>query len=144
MKFLNMLCTLFVSVQIFAAETNKVIQHPVVPKLKPDEYALFLDDRYIIFKTKKTDELELDLSCYKKNKPDCLAYAMSKKKIENVQIEHPAMNNMAALNCAKAEGRNLLAIDSRHNEKDFCRFSDNSMVSSWSLYLKNNPVPVRK
>jgi putative hemolysin len=143
MKFLNLILmlTCFISIEMFAAaQSKKQTEHPKPPQLKSDEYALFLTDKYIVFKTKKTDQLEFDLSCYKKNKLDCLAFEISKNKIKNVQIENPGMNNMAALYCAKAEGRNLLALDHRRNEKDFCRFSDNSMVSSWSLYLKFNPV----
>lgn len=116
------------------------------PQLKTDEYSLFLDDKYRVFKTQKSDNLEFDLSCFKKNpkKPDCMAFTYAKMKAENVETPHPAMNNMAAFHCTKMKGKNLIAIDAKHNEKDFCRFADNSMVSSWSMYLKHNPVPVVK
>lgn len=116
------------------------------PKLKAGEYALFLDDKYTVFKTQKSDNLEFDLSCFKKNakKPDCMALTYAKMKAENVETPHPSMNNMAAFHCTKMKGKNLIAIDAKHNEKDFCRFADNSMVSSWSMYLKHNPVPVIK
>ncbi len=133
-----MLLMTMLSFQVFATESKKENSYPVVPKLKTGEYALFLNDKYTIFKTQKTDGLELDLSCYKKNKPECQAFAVSKNRIEDVQIKKTAMNNMAALHCAKVSGQNVIAIDSRQNEKDFCRFSDNSMVSSWSLYFQNS------
>ncbi len=127
-------------------KNGKPVLRPTAPPLKSGEYALFLDDKYIIFKTKKTDDLELDLSCYKKNKntPDCMAFIYAKMKAENVETPNPAMNNMAAFHCAKLNGRNLLAIDSKRNETDFCRFHDKSMVSSWSMYFRHYPTPVLK
>lgn len=146
------LCT--ASATIAAAVTSKNTKtkaqterpaHVAAPKLKADQYALFLEDKYIIFKTKKTDGLELDLSCYKKNNTaDCMALTYAKMKAENVESPHPAMNNMAAFHCVKMNGRNLLALDHKHNEIDFCRFPDKSMVSSWSMYLRHHPVPVIK
>lgn len=120
--------------------------HPVAPKVQKGEYALFLKDNYIVFKTQKTkDGFELDTSCYlKSKKPDCMAYTYAKMKAENVQLPHPAMNNRAAFHCSKMQGRNLLAIDDQRNEIDFCRFPDNSMISSWSMYLYHHPLPVKK
>lgn len=129
-------------------DQSRVVVYPVAPKVKKGEYALFLKDNYVVFKTQKTAEgFELDLSCFAKlnsKKPDCMAYTYAKMKAENVQIPHPAMNNRAAFHCSKMQGRNLLAIDHQKNEIDFCRFPDNSMVSTWSMYMYHNPLPVRK
>lgn len=131
-------------------DQSQAVVHPVAPKVKKGEYALFLKDNYIVFKTQKTAEgFELDLSCFTKSnskskKADCMAYTYAKMKAENVQIPHPAMNNRAAFHCSKMQGRNLLAIDDQRNEIDFCRFPDNSMVSSWSMYMYHNPLPVKK
>jgi putative hemolysin len=129
--------------EVKSKETTKS-GRPQVPKLKSDEYALFLQEKYIIFKTQKTDELELDMSCYTKNdqKPDCMAFTYAKMKAENIDSPNSGMNNMAAFHCAKMNGRNLLSIDQKNNEKDFCRFPDDSMVSSWSMYLRHHPIPV--
>ncbi len=136
----------------FAAEvatpTKKIVSAapPTVPKLKSGEYSLSLDDKYTVFKTKKADGLELDLSCFKKNakKPDCMALTFAKIKTENVVIPHPSMNNKAAFLCTQIKGVSLIAKDSKNNEIDFCRFADNSMVSSWSMYLKQHPARVVK
>ena len=149
-------CITFFFSHLVLANTAKSVAssqdqtHPVAPKVKKGEYALFLKDNYIVFKTQKTAEgFELDLSCFakensKSKKPDCMAYTYAKMKAENVEIPHPAMNNRAAFHCSKMQGRNLLAMDHQRNEIDFCRFADNSMVSSWSMYLYHNPLPVRK
>lgn len=136
------------SVTTTSQDQSQAVVHPVAPKVKKGEYALFLKDNYIVFKTQKTTEgFELDLSCFsnsKSKKPDCMAYTYAKMKAENVEIPHPAMNNRAAFHCSKMQGRNLLAMDHQRNEIDFCRFADNSMVSSWSMYMYHNPLPVRK
>ncbi len=134
------------SAKVVSADQSADVTYPVAPKVKKGEYALFLKDKYIVFKTQKTSEgFEFDRSCFAKSKkPNCMASTYAKMKAENVQVPHPDMNNRAAFHCAKMNGRNLLAIDFERNEVDFCRFPDNSMVSSWSMYLYHNPMPVIK
>jgi putative hemolysin len=117
---------------------------PPVPKLNKGEYAVFVEKAYIVFKTKEVNELELDTSCFKAgNTPNCeAATAASNKtapKYKRENLFHPA-----ALFCEARGGRNLIAIDSKHDEFNFCRFKDNSMVNSWAMYNKYNPKKIIK
>jgi uncharacterized protein len=112
------------------------------PALKADEYAIFLDDSYKIFKTKKFQKLELALNCFKKDKPVCNAYEHSGIKPKNLSLKHESMNNMAAVHCEAVGGRNLIALDSKNNQFNFCWFYDGSMVNSWSMYYKHNPSEI--
>ena len=109
------------------------------PQFKNDEYALFLDDSYKIFKTKKFDRLELSEGCFKKAKPACLALEFSQIKPRKLELKAPGMNNMSAIHCEEVGGRNLLALDNKNNHYNFCRFNDGSMVNSWSMHYKHFP-----
>ena len=112
---------------------------PVPPTFKNDEYAIFLDDSYKIFKTKNFEYLELTDSCFKKSKPSCMAYEFSQIKPKKLEMKAPGVNNMSAIHCEEVGGRNLLALDNRHNQYNFCRFDDGSMVNSWSMHYKHFP-----
>lgn len=125
-------------------KSKPAVSHPSVPKLKSDEYAVFIEDKYRIFKTKKYEELEFDTSCFKGSKPDCDAYKFSQVRPINPPPKHEAMNNFAAIACENITGRNMIALDKDRNEYNFCLFKDGSMVNSWSMYFKYNPVPVIK
>lgn len=130
------------------SESNASIQKPksveaeVVlepPSLSSDEYAIFIKDKYLKFKIKKFQGLELDLSCFKGKIPKCEAYEFSQIKPKSLMMKNEAFNNMAAIFCEAVHGRNLLALDKNRNEYNFCRFPDDSMVNSWSLYYKHFP-----
>lgn len=123
---------------------NKATTYPAVPKLQNDEYAVFINDKYRIFKTKTYEELELDSSCFKNSIPNCEAYKLSQLKTKGPVLKHESMNNFAAVHCADINGKNLIALDKDRNEYNFCLFKDGSMVNAWSMYLKHNPVPVIK
>lgn len=112
---------------------------PVPPPLAKDEYAIFIVDKYIKFKTKKFKNLEFDLSCFKSAKPDCEALKFSEVTPKNLMLKRESMNNMGAIFCEAVHGRNLLALDNKKNEYNFCRFHDGSMVNSWSLYYSHFP-----
>jgi putative hemolysin len=115
------------------------------PTLKKGEYALFWDEKYEIFTTKDFNNLEIDTRCpQKKGAFDCLAAKSdSLPKVNTVEINkgnyHPASNY-----CNEIGGKNLIAIDYKKSESSFCRFSDGSMVDSWSLYHKLFPAKVIK
>lgn len=115
-----------------------------IPSLKADEFAIYLEDSYQIFKTKNFEKLELSESCFKNNKPNCIAYHVGSEKLAAAKLSVPNATNLAAINCQNAGGRSLVALDSKHNEYNFCRFSDGSMVTSWSMYFKHNPIPTIK
>lgn len=113
---------------------------PKPPALKPDEYAVFYNDQYQVFKTKKQDKLEFSTNCFKNNKLDCEAFRLSQLKNVKLAIKDPEMQNWGALYCDAIFGRNLIALDQKGNQYNFCRFQDGSMVNSWSLYFKAYPI----
>lgn len=117
---------------------------PIVPKIKKGEYAILLDDNYQVFTTTTYQKLELSKSCFKTAKPKCMAYSVSLEKAHPVKLKNSDANNFAAHNCANVGGKNLIALDHERNEYNFCRFSDGSMVTAWSMYYKTNPAPVVK
>lgn len=123
---------------------SKIQPFPTPPKVAKGEYAIFLDDEYKIFKTKTVQDIELATDCFKKDKPDCLAYHISQQKPPPLKFIDETINNLAAVNCADLGGKNLIAFDYEHKEYNFCRFTDGSMADSWSMYFKYHPVPDSK
>lgn len=109
------------------------------PPLEKNEYAIFIEDKYLKFTTKKFQDLELDMSCFKTKTPKCEAFEFSEIKPKSLIMKNEALNNLAAIFCEAVHGRNLLALDRGRNEYNFCRFQDGSMVNSWSLYYKHFP-----
>lgn len=123
-----------------AMQTDDEGMNAKPPALNKDEYAIFIKNKYIKFKTKKYEGLELDMSCFTKSiKPVCKAYEFSQIRPKNLKIKNEAMNNFAALTCESVFGSNLLALDFQRNDYNFCRFDDGSMVNSWSLFYKHFP-----
>lgn len=113
---------------------------PKVPSFKDNEYAIFIEDSYRIFKTKKFETLELTESCFaKSSQPQCEAYEFAQIKPKNLAVKVPGMNNTSAIHCEAIGGRNLLALDNKNNHYNFCRFGDGSMVNSWSMNYKHFP-----
>ena len=139
-------CTIFFTVAYAKKpETTKAqLKRPAVPELKTDEYAVFIDEAYKIFKTKTHEEFELETSCFKKDKPECDAYTFAQVKPKNITLKHQGLNNFAAIHCADITGRNLIALDADRKEYNFCFFKDGAMVNSWSVYFKHRPVQVIK
>jgi len=138
--FFSFLLMSFLGFSVFAekADVKKTERNfPTPPAVKKGEYALFLDDKYTTFKTIKWNKYELDTSCFKANKkkPECMAYEYTQIKKKDYQLPDPSMNNAAAFICSKRNGKNLIALDYKKNEIDFCRFPDGSMVNSWNLAL---------
>lgn len=112
---------------------------PQVPALKAGEYAVFIEKGYEIFKTKEVNELEYDTSCFKAGKtPSCdaakAAVISTPPKYKQENLFHPA-----AQFCEARGGKNLIVLDHKKDEYNFCRFKDKSMVNSWAMYLKHNP-----
>lgn len=126
--------------QVSAKSDNATMnQFPEPPKFKDDEYAIFIEDSYKVFKTKKYEKLELTEGCFKGTKPKCEAYEFSQIKPKDLSIKAPGMNNKSAIHCEAVGGRNLLALDNKNNQYNFCRFADGSMVNSWSMNYKHFP-----
>ncbi len=123
---------------------NSQTSFPVPPKIKDDEYAIFIEDSYLIFKTKKFEALELSEICFKSSKPKCEAYEFAQIKPKDLSIKVPGMNNKSAIHCEAVGGRNLLALDNKNNQYNFCRFSDGSLVNSWSMNYKHFPQSIIK
>jgi putative hemolysin len=141
---INFLILPFAFAQTEEAKPMAQPNFPPVPKLNKGEYAVFVEKAYIVFKTKEANELEFDISCFKNGKtPACEAATAANNttppKYKRENLFHPA-----ALFCEARGGRNLIAIDHKKDEFNFCRFKDNSMVNSWAMYLKHNPKKIIK
>jgi|GEM_PF-3558438 len=119
-------------------------KYATVPSLKKGEYAVFIEDSYKVFKTKKFEDFELETSCFKNEKPKCDAYSFAQVKPKPITLKHEGLNNFAAIHCSEITGKNLIAFDDERKEYNFCLFRDGSMVNSWSVYFKYHPVPVIK
>lgn len=125
------------------AEERKYAQpkFPPVPKMKSHEYAVFVENKYQVFSTEKYDDLEYTVGCIKNR--DCqaskAAQDKSAPKYKTENLFHPA-----AQFCEARGGKNLIALNDKKEEFNFCRFPDNSMVNSWSMYLKHNPKKIIK
>lgn len=147
-----LICFIVVTAEGKAAN-NKLMRHkfgtdsdanqfsPVLfPKINPGEYAIFIDGSYEVFKTKKFENLELDLKCFKNGMPSCEAYSFSQMKPTSSDLEKNKINNFAAAHCHAIYGINLIALDHKKNEFNFCRFKDGSMVNSWSVFMKKSEL----
>lgn len=106
------------------------------PKLKPDENAVFFEHEYRIFKTKKVDGIDYSLNCFKNNSPNCKAYNAVKEDYRWNATNETYESNLAARLCRQHQGRALIAINSKNEEFDICRFTDGSIYSSWQVYYK--------
>ena len=115
-----------------------------VPPLKNDEYAIFVNNTYEVFKTQNFEQLEIDRRCFKNGKPKCEAYLFSQMKPASINSPDHYIANLGAAHCHAVYGMNLIALDSKRNQYNFCRFKDGSMVNSWSLYFKRNPAEATK
>jgi len=114
--------------------SSSAIAAVTVPKLEKDQYALFLDEKYEVFKTEKKDGLEFKEGCLKDK--NCQALKASQGKTTTA-AKSPSFHPAATF-CKARGGRSLVATNSQRDEFNFCRFSDGSMVTSWSLYNKLN------
>lgn len=124
-----------------SANTNTF---PEPPPLKKDEYAIFIEDKYHIFKTKEFEKIELTEGCLKSATPKCQAYEFAQIKPKNLSVKYPGFNNFSAIHCDAVGGKNLLALDDKNNHYNFCRFDDGSMANSWSMYYKHFPAKQTK
>jgi len=115
-----------------------------MPKLGKDEYAIFYNDDYIVVKLKEYEKLDLTTNCFKKNKPNCMAYKVALEKAAPPKISYSQALNLGAIYCENVGGRNLIGNDKDLRQSNFCRFKDGSMVTSWSMYFKQYPVPTLK
>jgi putative hemolysin len=108
---------------------------PILPpsNMKAEEMALFDGKtKYDIFKVFKFEQLKLSEDCKPTSgKPSCEAY---KATLKMAKTETKFEGNPASTLCRDQGGTNLIALDSEKNSFEFCRFSDQSMVGSWSLY----------
>lgn len=125
------------------AEEKKYAQpnFPKPPKIGAHEYAVFVETKYEKFTTEKYGTLEYSTGCIKTK--GCLAFLAgqdkSQPKYKTENLFHPA-----AQFCEARGGKNLIAINNKKEEFNFCRFKDNSMVNSWALYHQLNPPKIIK
>ncbi|KHD88728.1 MAG: hypothetical protein OM95_08000 [Bdellovibrio sp. ArHS] len=108
---------------------------PAKPKLKPGQYAVFMNETYRVVESVTKDQLVISKNCGS----SCLAINALKKKEALPRAPHSAMQNPAAQYCKAVGGTNLIAINSNGAEENLCTFSDNSFVNSWDLFYKRFP-----
>lgn len=116
------------------------------PKLGPNEFAVFKDEKYQIVKIKNYKSLELDESCFKSKstEPSCQAYKMSLQKFNMPANNAKYMNSPAAEYCKAMTGKSFVGVSSTGAESDFCFFGDGSVVKSWSAFYLHFPKRVIK
>lgn len=129
---------------VFAKTTGRLEKVPVDadgeqflkrPSLKPGQFTALYKGQYHIFEIKEFNKLKLSKNCFrKKSQPNCQAFEIAKIKVKNIVATIPGQTNPASMHCARMSGENLIAYDFENKEYDYCRFSDNSMVSSWSMF----------
>lgn len=139
--------------QINASEksNSKQVQSTVIPvpktdDLKPNEFYIFMDGKYEKLVTKTYKEARFAPDCFKGQTPKCMAFDIFEKAKNNSSdsSNKNPLPNFAAQFCIDQGGANLIALGKNRNEYNFCQFADKSMVNSWDLYLKYNPVKVIK
>lgn len=126
------------SVSLLLSNSHALAAHPKKPtNLKPNEIAVFLDEKYTIVKTKTIDGIIFDEKCA--TQKACEAKSALAKKKEFPSAPHPAMQNPAAHYCTSYGAKNLVAVSPTGGEVNFCHFKDGSYVNSWDLFYKHFP-----
>nr|BFD57967.1 hypothetical protein CKG001_00740 [Bdellovibrio sp. CKG001] len=84
------------------------------------------------------DGVTISKSCLKSGKMKCQAWdAVLNKKALTPTPGVGVVGNPAARYCHDYNANNLIVLDAKKNEYDYCVFSDGSMIDSWSLYYKH-------
>ena len=127
----------FISISSQAIEGTSVIQKP---QIKPGEMTVYFKETYHIFKVVEFKKLKLSDNCFsksaksKKSSPKCQAFDVAQIKVKDVPAAQSGQTHYASSHCARLMGQNLIAYDHLNNEYDYCRFPDDSLVSSWSMF----------
>lgn len=117
---------------------------PVPQKILENQFAIYNPetDKYDFIISDRFEGSVFSDNC--KNKK-CEAYlAFQRKVVDLSEAPHPTMFNPAAILCKDLGGVNLIAINSKKAEENFCKFKDASYINSWDLYNKKFPVKVIK
>lgn len=116
----------------------------VPQKIAENQFAIYNPetDKYDFIVSDKLEGSVFSDNC--KNKK-CEAYlALQRKVVDLSEAPHPTMFNPAAILCKDLGGVNLIALNSKKAEENFCKFKDASYVNSWDLYYKKFPSKVIK
>lgn len=148
-------CIIFLFCCLVHSETIKK------PKVRLGEYTVYYKEKYHIFKVQEFGKLKLSENCFsnlknfknienekdsvksakpkKSNhlKPNCQAYEVAQIKVSDIVQKKGDGTHPASLHCARMMGENLIAYDHENSEYDFCRFPDDSLVSSWSMFYNS-------
>lgn len=118
------------------AKPVAIVPRPKVPK---DHVAIFKGGKYLLIKTKKIAGLELSANCFKdavkNSQPKCTAADVATVKLDGITSSGPISNPASSL-CEQLLGKNYIALSPQGSEFDYCGFSDNSFIDSWTLYEK--------
>lgn len=99
---------------------------------------------YQPLKVQEFQQLKLSMNCFKGKTPQCEAWKASRKRVARTNLPQALGGNPAARYCLDAGGENRIAKTDAGQEYDYCLFKDGSLVESWGLYNKFNPISVRK
>ncbi len=111
-----------------------------IPNVKKGSFAFFDGQKYKIFEVFETEELKLSSDCKVKppKKMSCQAYQAVTGKIKETQSSEEAVSPASVL-CTQLGGKNFIAFNEKKEQYNFCRFEDQSLINSWSLFYKRNP-----
>ncbi len=90
-----------------------------------------LGDKDSIVEVKSVDGIK-----YTNFHQSALALKALKSKKPNLDSKK-LIGNPASRNCTLLGGKSIILRDSKNRQYDFCRFQDESMIDSWSLYEKH-------
>ena len=130
---------IFISAVALTAQEAGLVQSQK-PKIKSGEMTVYFKESYHIFKVVNFKNLKLSENCFsnavkdKKAAPKCQAYDVAQIKVKDVVAEAPGQTHYASSHCTRLMGQSLIAYDHLNNEFDYCRFPDDSLVSSWSMF----------
>ena len=107
--------------------------------LKPNQFVLFDGKKYVPFDTFEHQRMIFSSKCgsIKKLNSKCLAFSATTQSLSDK--ESSFNGSPASELCTTLKGVNLVAFDHTGGEQNFCKFTDDSMVNSWSLYYHYFP-----
>lgn len=107
--------------------------------LKPHQFVVFDGKKYSPFDTFDYKGLKVNSKCGTNAKvnPKCLALAATKTDLPD---KNSNFNGSPASElCTTLKGVNIIAFDNTGGEQNFCKFSDDSLINSWTMYYHYFP-----
>jgi hypothetical protein len=86
----------------------------------------------------KHEGFRISQTCVKALSVKCDAWSALQNKRGFERKDIGTIGNPAASYCASYKAKNIIFINSKKQEFDYCYFSDNSVVDAWDLYNKHH------